>query len=72
MSKYTNLFTDEFENLYHFSDLDGWHTDVENEIKKFIQITDNSISEHNINEIIAGIKHITYSKEFKNKNCQIL
>ncbi|KQB35903.1 bifunctional DNA primase/polymerase [Acidiplasma cupricumulans] len=67
MSKYTNLFTDEFENLYHFSDLDGWHTDVENEIKKFIQITDNSISEHNINEIIAGIKHITYSKEFKNK-----
>ena len=66
MSKYTNLFTDEFVNLYYFSDLNGWHNDVENEIKKFIQTADNSISEHNITEIISGIKHITYSKEFKN------
>lgn len=66
MSKYNCLYTDEFGNLHYFSDLDGWHPDIENEIKKFIQTTDGSISEHNINEIISGIKHITYNKEFKN------
>lgn len=66
MAKFPYLYTDEFDNLYFFSDLDGWHNDIENEIKKFIQTTDDSISEHNINEIISGIKHITYNKTFKN------
>ncbi len=66
MSKYPCIYTDDGNNLYYFSDRDGWHSDVENEIKKLIQTTDDSISEHNINEIINGIKHLTYNKNFKN------
>ena len=66
MSKYPFLYTDDFENLHYFSVHDGWHDDIENSLKNFIQTTDDSLSEHNINEIILGIKHITYNKEFKN------
>ena len=63
--KYADLFTDENDNIYYFSSKDGWHEDVEVEISSFIQNTDASLSEHNINEIIAGLKHLTYNKEFK-------
>jgi len=66
LEKFPNLYTDEFDNLFYFSAAAGWEDEIENEIKNFIQVTDNSLSEHNINEIISGVKHITYNKKFKN------
>ena len=66
LSKFPNLKTDEFGKMYNFSD-DGWHQDVENELMNFVQSLDNTLSEHAINEIIAGLKHITYNITFKEK-----
>jgi hypothetical protein len=65
MRKFKALYSDDFENLYSFSSIDGWHNKVENEIKHYIQKIDKTLSEHYVNEIIYGIKHITFDNNFK-------
>ena len=65
-SKFQNLYTDEFDIIYNFAEDHGWETNFESDLASYIQRLDSSLSEHNIDEIISGIKHITYDKEFKN------
>ncbi len=63
--KYPDLYTDDTDVIYYFSIDDGWHEGVEPEIASFIQGIDESLSEHNIKEIIAGLKHLTFDNKFK-------
>ena len=63
--KYPDLYTDDTDVIYYFSIDDGWHEGVETEIAAFIQGSDEAISEHNLREIISGIKHLTFDQNFK-------